>query len=152
MAKRLFHYIAADLLSPQEIARHLEAFKENDTNSPDYEIVQHFNETFELVQDLREMYKLSYINHLKRLLKKKIEIGDNDQLTRIEDILVDAFLYLDDDMGSEAHKKENKDVDNKDNNNKDVDNIKFVTVALSGAVGIVAHIEVGVGAIHDHKV
>jgi len=141
VAKRLFHYIAADLLSPQEIARHLEAFKENDTNSPDYEIVQHFNETFELVQDLREMYKLSYINHLKRLLKKKIEIGDNDQLTRIEDILVDAFLYLDDDMGSEAHKKENKDVDNKDNNNKDVDNIKFVTVALSGAVGIVAHIE-----------
>ena len=82
------------------------------------------------------MYKISYINHLERLLKKKTEIGGNDQLARIEDILVDAFLYLDDDMGAEAHNPECKDVDN----------IKFVTVALSGAVGIVAHIEVGANA------
>jgi len=131
VAKRLFHYIAADMLSPQELTRHLEAFRKEDKDSPDYEIVKHFNETFELVQDLRDMYKISYINHLERLLKKKTEIGGNDQLARIEDILVDAFLYLDDDMGAEAHNPECKDVDN----------IKFVTVALSGAVGIVAHIE-----------
>ena len=131
VAKRLFHYIAAGLLPPQELTNHIKAIESGDASHEDYKLVRNFNDNFELVRDLKDLYHNSYIQHLQRLLAKRVEIGDNDQINDVGEILTSSFLSLDDDMSSEATTKTGGHV-----------NMKTVTVAMSGCVAAAAYIEV----------
>jgi len=130
VAKRLLHYIAAGLLAPQDLSRHMNLLKQGDVSHEEYSLVKTFNDHFELVQDLRDLYHQSYAEYLQRLHDKRIEIGNNDQIQDVEDILINAFNSLDADMSREAISRPNGSV-----------NMKTVTVAMSGCVAAVAHIE-----------
>ena len=137
VAKRLFHYIAAGLLSPKELSDHIDAIehflksgKVKDSSHPDYHIVRNFSDHFEIVEDLQELYHESYFNYLHKLKKKRVEIGNNDQINDVEDILIDSFLSLDNDMSDEASEKKGGQI-----------NMKTVTVAMSGCVAAAAYIE-----------
>lgn len=130
VAKRLFSYIAAGLLPPQLLTNHIEAIQAGDKSHPDFTLVNNFNDHFELVQDLRDLYHESYIQYLQRLVAKRVEIGNNDQINDVEDILINSFLSLDNDMSNEAIAKPGAQV-----------NMKTVTVAMSGCVAAAAYIE-----------
>jgi len=131
VAKRLLHYIAAGLLGQQDLARHLKIIQNEEKDNQEYELVNTFNDHFELVQDLRDLYQQSYIEYLQMLLDKGVEeIVNNEQMHDVEDILIQAFNRLDDDMSREAISKPDGKV-----------NMKTVTVAMSGCVAATAYIE-----------
>merc|ERR1719154_85320 len=130
VAKRLLHYIAAGLLGQQDLARHLQIVQNGEKDNEEYELVNTFNDHFELVQDLRDLYQQSYIEYLQKLLDRGVEIGNNEQLHDVEDILIQAFNSLDEDMSREATTKPGGMV-----------NMKTVTVAMSGCVAATAYIE-----------
>jgi len=127
VAKRLLHYVAAGLLPPHDLARHLRMVQEGQKESQEYSLVKTFNDHFELVQDLRDLYEQSYSEYLQTLHHKRAEV---DQLQTTEDVLIHAFNSLDDDMSREAITRQGGPV-----------NMKTVTVAMSGCVAAVAHIE-----------
>ena len=131
VAKRLFNYIAAGLLPPQDLTNHIEAVTAGDSSQAVFNsLVKNFNDHFELVQDLRDLYHESYIHYLQSLVSKRVEIGNNDQINDVEDILINSFLSLDNDMSNEAIAKPGAHV-----------NMKTVTVAMSGCVAAAAYIE-----------
>jgi len=130
VAKRLFHYIAAGLLPPQDLTNHIRAIEGADQDNPDFHLVKNFNDHFELVQDLREIYHESYVKYLQGLASKRVDVGNNDQINDVEDILLNSFLSLDNDMSEEATNKTGGHV-----------NMKTVTVAMSGCVAAAAYIE-----------
>jgi len=130
VAKRLLHYIAAGLLAPQDLARHLKIVQEGDKHHPEYELVKTYEDHFELVQDLRDLYQQSYAEYLQMLHAKRVEIGNNDQMHNLGDILITAFNSLDEDMSREATSRPDGVV-----------NMKTVTVAMSGCVAAAAYIE-----------
>jgi len=129
VAKRLLHYIAAGLLPPQDLARHLRVVQEGQKENPEFSLVNTFNDHFELVQDLRDLYEQSYLEYLHTLHEKRVE-ADADQINDTEDNLINAFNSLDADMSREAISRPGGLV-----------NMKTVTVAMSGCVAAVAHIE-----------
>jgi len=124
VAKRLFHYIAAGLLSKERLEAHVKAVESDEKDA--CSLVTAFNENFELVRDLQELYEVSYMSYLRKLLESRTR---QDQLTQqlVEDIMVQAFNGLDNDMSREAVNPG--------------DNMKTLTVAMSGCVAAVAHIE-----------
>ena len=79
---------------------------------------------------MRDLYHESYIQYLQSLVSKRVEIGNNDQINDVEDILINSFLSLDNDMSNEAIAKPGAHV-----------NMKTVTVAMSGCVAAAAYIE-----------
>jgi len=130
VAKRLLHYIAAGLLAPADLARHMSVIESGNRTNPEFSLVSTFNDHFELVKDLRELYHESYVSYLRSLLDKRVEIGNNDQIHDIGDILIHAYTSLDGDMSREAVERPGGQV-----------NMKTVTVAMSGCVAATAYIE-----------
>ncbi|TRY74622.1 hypothetical protein TCAL_06352 [Tigriopus californicus] len=136
VAKRLFNYVAAILLSPDELLQHLEARKSGDTEHEHYHVVNPFHEVFELVADLQRFYESSYIRYLEELAQEA-EINSEDYLNRsMEDRLKQAFRSLDDAMSEEAIQCRNK-VSKEGHEIR----MKTLSVALSGAVATLAHIQ-----------
>jgi len=130
VAKRLLHYIAAGLLNPSELEKHIEAVRTGERKKDEYSVIHSYNDHFELVQDLRELYRESYLEYLEEL---KLKAGQNEatnKMYNIEDILTSAFMTMDNDMSREAIPKVGGMV-----------NMKTLTVAMSGAVSVVAHVD-----------
>jgi len=123
VAKRLLHYIAAGLLSPTDLAKHRDVWLDGKKES----LVRVFNDNFELVQDLKQLYQRSYVEYLTEL---QGWTAGSKEVHDIEDILVHAFTRLDEDMSREAIPKDGQEVD-----------MKTLTVAMSGCVAVAAHIE-----------
>jgi len=130
VAKRLLHYIAAGLLPPQDLARHMKIVQDGEKKNEEYSLVKAFNDHFELVKDLQDLYQQSYLEYLQLLHAKRVEIGNNDQFNDVEDSLIHAFNTLDNDMSREAISRPGGQV-----------NMKTVTVAMSGCVAAAAYIE-----------
>jgi len=131
IAKRLLHYIASGLLSPTELDKHIEAVLEDNKSDENYSVIQTYNDHFELVQDLRDIYKESYKKYLEKLKQKVGQNEATNKMFNIEDIMTHAFLALDNDMSNEAVPSgEHGQV-----------NMKTLTVAMSGAVAAVAHVD-----------
>lgn len=128
VAKRLLHYIAAGLLSVQDLEKHIEAFSSGSKEKAEYHLLTTYNDHFELVQDLKELYRISYQEYLTDLLRDRT--GPGGQSPSVEDVLVNAFTRLDDDMSREAIPKPGGLV-----------NMKTLTVAMSGCVACVAHVD-----------
>lgn len=129
VAKRLLSYIAAGLLSPEELDRHLSAVEEGDREVELSSLVRAFNENFELVKDLQELYDTSYTQYLTELTQRR----SRQQATityPTPPTMVHAFDCLDRDMSREAIPEDGGSL-----------NMKTLTVAMSGCVAAVAHID-----------
>ncbi|GJQ68547.1 Pdp [Trypoxylus dichotomus] len=121
IAKRLFHYIAACLLPPESLQHYLSSLTEN---TP-LELITNYNDKFQFVDDVKEIYHKSFRNFLEDL--KKVDDNQSFDMNRA---LVQAFLRLDGDLSAEALPC----VDGKVN-------MKTLSVAMSGSVACVAHID-----------
>jgi len=139
VAKRLFHYIAAGLLSSRDLSDHITKVTnvpaKDFFEKPDSSLINIYNDHFSLVPDLRDLYYETYIEYLNRLHSKQIKLGSTDNLGKVEEILVNSFLSLDNDMSMEAQRSflnESGEVET---------NIKTATVAMSGCVAVAAYID-----------
>jgi pyruvate dehydrogenase phosphatase len=136
-AKRLQNYIAAGLLGQEDLEAHLEIVAEavhsnNSSSSEQLTFIQTFNEQFELVQDLRDIYMKSYYEYLVTL-SNEFRTSTEAPNENIEKVLVTAFNTLDNDMSREALPCSTTG-DGKVN-------MKTLTVAMSGCVAVVTHID-----------
>ena len=140
VAKRLFHYIASGLLSNQDLSDHIKSVTnvpaKDFFEKPGYSLIKNLNDHFGLVQDLRDLYYESYKEHLNKLHSKQVELGSSETLVNMEEILINSFLSLDDDMSREAQRK----IFNEAGELKQI-NMKTATVAMSGCVAAAAYID-----------
>ncbi|KAF9804920.1 hypothetical protein SFRURICE_007823 [Spodoptera frugiperda] len=119
VSKRLFNYIAAALL-PADV---LNKFRDGDM-SPE-KLVETFNDKMQMVEDLRNIHLYSFKQYLSDLVAEPRE-------TNVQASLEKAIMRLDSDLS--------KEVINAYKLNGEV-NYKSLSVALSGAVACVAHID-----------
>ncbi|RZC41140.1 PP2C domain containing protein, partial [Asbolus verrucosus] len=120
IAKRLYHYITACLLPYDHLTNYVSSLS---TSSP-LELIQSYNDKVQFVDDVRDLYKNSFMEFLKDLS----EVGYK-QGFEMRKALEKAFLRLDDDLSKEALPTNGKI------------NMKTLSVAMSGSVACVAHID-----------
>ncbi|XP_968200.2 pyruvate dehydrogenase [acetyl-transferring]-phosphatase 2, mitochondrial [Tribolium castaneum] len=120
LAKRLFHYITACLV-PHD---HLTEYVASLASSNPMRLIESYNDKVQLVDDVRELYDKSF----KVFLKDLAEVG-HKQGFEMSKALEKAFLRLDDDLSKEALPVDGKI------------NMKTLSVAMSGAVACVGHID-----------
>ena len=85
VAKRLFDYISAALLSPQQLENHLNDLRSEDKTNR--QLVKRFNDKFELIQELKDIYSQSYTKYVEEL-KEKQRVLDSAQ--DFKQILIDS--------------------------------------------------------------
>ena len=127
IAKRLFRYIAASLL-PRDVL--LKTVDPAVQNSGDEYLLDFFNDRYDLVEDLSKLYETSFRNFVNTLAEQ------GSENFRMEMALEKSFLRLDDDISSEVFKLERK-ASVSENSLA----MKTLSVALSGAVACVSHID-----------
>lgn len=114
ISKRLMRYIAASLVPP-EILRDL---MKNGIKS--YDLLHCHNDKFEFVEEIKDLYEKSFHQYVAELVER------GDDRFEMHEALENAFLRLDEDMGREAIESPS---------------LQTMSVALSGAVSCVAHID-----------
>ena len=132
VARRLFQYIAAALLPPQELTKHLKALERDDETDPHRHLIRLFNEDhYDLVTELAKIYGESYKKYVETLVAKHSEMASNENIKNVEQVLIDSFLSLDNDMSLEAQRAPDEPRVN----------LKAVNVAVSGCVAAVAYVD-----------
>lgn len=121
ISKRLFHYISACLLPPKLLRQYLDSIN----TKTELELLQTFNDKVDLLSEMKDLYRISFLTFLKDLVQ--VEPTKEFQMKAA---LENAFLRLDSDLSNEALSKLS-----------DKDAARTLTVALSGAVAAVAHID-----------
>ncbi|XP_028135667.1 pyruvate dehydrogenase [acetyl-transferring]-phosphatase 1, mitochondrial [Diabrotica virgifera virgifera] len=121
IAKRLYHYLAACLLPYDSLVKYIKSL----LGSQPQELIQSYNDKVEFVDDIRQLYSDSFAKFLKDLSEKG-PVSNAELQPAIEQ----AFARLDKDISDEAIPKENEPL-----------NLKTMSVAMSGAVVCVAHID-----------
>ncbi|XP_057651235.1 pyruvate dehydrogenase [acetyl-transferring]-phosphatase 1, mitochondrial [Diorhabda carinulata] len=121
VAKRLYHYIAACLLPYEILVQYIKSLL---TSHPK-ELIHCFNDKVEFVDDIRQLYSDSFARFLKDLSQEG-PVKNFDMRNAIEH----AFSRLDNDISNEALPKKDEPL-----------NLKTMSVAMSGAVVCVAHID-----------
>lgn len=135
VGKRLLQYVAAGLLSYEDLTRHLQLLEvEKYAAAGGHQLVQTFHDPFELVQDLKEIYRRSYIEYVRDIHRSRIETDSEVVGSSVSERLVAAFNALDNDMSNEALAWTSS-------GNGSERNSKTLTVAMSGSVAVVAHID-----------
>ncbi|KAL1456831.1 hypothetical protein WDU94_001527 [Cyamophila willieti] len=122
LSKRLFDYITATMLPEQLIVDCLSRLE----NQKPVELVESYNDKFDIVGELKQLYLNSFKTFLKQLLTNQKE-----QQFEMKQMMVNAFLTLDQHLSQEAQMKQG-------GNHL---NLKTLGVGLSGAVCCVAHID-----------
>lgn len=121
IAKRLFNYISVSLLPPDLLYKYLQSMDQQD---PSLQLVESFNDRYDLVEELKGLYHDSFKKFAHDLSEsKKGEF-------QMKDALENAFIQLDNDLSQEALTKHNDKI-----------NLKTLSVSMSGSVGCVAHID-----------
>ncbi len=121
VAKRLFRYIAAALLPSDELRQHHAALRK-ETSSPanvteaQAALLSSINEQYELVSDLKQLYGISYVRFVERLLNESEQDPETYDKASVSSKLQAAFNSLDEDMSREAKSKD----------------LKTISVAMSG--------------------
>lgn len=123
ISKRLYKYIAACLLPGDALNKYYQSLINKDSEK--LELIQTYNDKVQFVDDIREIYKNSFLDFITELNKT-----NNENDFEMSKALEKAFLRLDDDLSKEAIPKEDEKV-----------NMKTLSVAMSGAVACVAHME-----------
>lgn len=121
VSKRLFHYISACLLPTKLLKQYLNT---NSSNNK-LELLQMFNDKIEFIPEIKDLYEKSFLTFVKDLA----EVESTKEF-QMETALENAFLRLDNDLSNEAL----LNVDKKGT-------ARTLTVAVSGAVAAVAHID-----------
>lgn len=122
VAKRLLHYIAACLLPPDDLQRYLQSLG----NDECVKLLEEYNDKVVLTEELSELYKNSFLTFVKELSTTKKTPMD----FHMKEAMEKAFLRLDEDISREALQDQSGRI-----------NIETLTVAMSGAVACVAHID-----------
>lgn len=120
ISKRLLNYIAACLLPSSMLKEFLESWISG--KSP--RLLETFNDKAKLIEEINQIYQASFIKFLKDLRK-----NDSDKEFQMESAIENAFLRLDNDISQEALDAKGKNIP------------KTLSVAMSGAVAAVAHID-----------
>jgi len=167
VAKRLLHYVAAGLLSGEDIEMHLAAIEAerrkkekggggakddpNNEHAHFANLLTTINDPYELVSDLQELYQESYRNYVGLLKEMRVEEMEEDRGScTVAERIMASFAALDDDMSREAldpfgNKATSSEVPNPqpaiDNGELADVHMKTLTVALSGCVACVAHLD-----------
>ncbi|XP_066250424.1 pyruvate dehydrogenase [acetyl-transferring]-phosphatase 1, mitochondrial [Euwallacea similis] len=123
VAKRLFNYIMACLLPQDSLMQYISSLPPNQYAKPP-DLIETFNDKVQFVEDVRGIYECSFIDFLRELAKE--EPKQNFDMSKA---IERAFLRLDEDLSKEAMPKDDKL------------NMKTLTVALSGAVSCITHID-----------
>eukprot|EP00095_Tigriopus_kingsejongensis_P007230 maker-scaffold477_size161254-snap-gene-0.18 protein:Tk07230 transcript:maker-scaffold477_size161254-snap-gene-0.18-mRNA-1 annotation:"unknown" len=134
-AKRMFGYIAASLLSPEDLGQHLEARQAGKETDELYHVLEPFHEVSEFVSDIQGLYELSYVRFLESLAEEAKRDLDAFENRPMEVRLKRAFLALDNHMAEEAIRGPEMSPEEAGTR------LKTLSVALSGAVATVAHIQ-----------
>lgn len=119
IAKRLFNYITVCLL-PSDL------LKEYHQSEPKQKLLEPYNDKLQFYEDLQQLYDTSFKNFVEELANEK-KIKEEFQM---KDALIKAFLKLDEDLSKEGKLMNNGEV-----------NKRTLSVAMSGAVACVAHID-----------
>lgn len=122
LSKRLFDYVAATLLPEELIADCLSRLEEQKP----VELVESYNDKFDIVGELKQLYLNSFKTFLKQLLSSQ-----RQKEFEMKQMLMHAFLTLDQHISQEAQGRSG-------GNHL---NMKTLGVGLSGAVCCVAHID-----------
>ncbi|XP_059062356.1 pyruvate dehydrogenase [acetyl-transferring]-phosphatase 1, mitochondrial [Achroia grisella] len=119
ISKRLLNYVAASLLPLDSLNKYVQ-------ENPRENLIESYNDRVEIVQDL----KLVYENSFKKYLIELIDLPRDG--TDVRSSLEHAIMKLDNDLSKEVVEpfKETGDIDP-----------KTLSVALSGAVACVSHID-----------
>lgn len=138
-ANRLQHYVTAGLLPTDDLKNHLQKLKQagEDVDAVQKEmnsILTAFNDDWEMVQDLKRAHQRSYIEYVSNLFRERVEAAEDTEgesgLTVAEKISR-AFMSLDQDMSDEAIAY----------GGDDEVGLMTSTVALSGSVAVIAHVD-----------
>ncbi|GLV43827.1 Pyruvate dehydrogenase phosphatase [Carabus blaptoides fortunei] len=121
VSKRLYKYISACLLPPDM----LRSLNDSLHNESSLELIQAFNDKIQFVNDVGELYKISF----KKFVQELTEVNYNGGF-EMHKALEKAFLRLDEDLSKEAIPDDLKNI-----------NMKTLSVAMSGTVACVAHID-----------
>ncbi|KAK7603643.1 hypothetical protein V9T40_003642 [Parthenolecanium corni] len=121
LAKRLFDYICAGLL-PKDILRQYAQSLEG--RGPPMDLLEKYNETFDLLPELNSLYRKSFIKYVRKLLE------DDEELVEAKLALEKAILSLDEDISTEALNCEMPEVA-----------AQTMQVAISGSVCCVVYID-----------
>ncbi|GLG98816.1 Probable protein phosphatase CG10417 [Gryllus bimaculatus] len=121
-AKRLFDYITVCMLPPDLLNKYLESLETNQS----LKLLEMYNDKIDLLADLKE----KYLETFKKFVKELSEMKSNSLDFQMKEVMEKAFLRLDQDLSLEALEKTDGKID-----------IKTLSVAMSGAVACVAHID-----------
>ena len=102
MAKRLLHYVAAGLLSIEDLRTHIDALESQDPDNVFTNLLQTINDPFELVAELQNLYQESYTNYVQMLKELRQQESEDDLGSSVAERMITAFNALDDDMSNEA--------------------------------------------------
>jgi len=130
VAKRLVQYISAAML-PTGVLKELAS--PSNLPPPEFNLFESWNDNFELVEDLAQLYSKSMHKFIIQLQKR-----DDKKEFSMEDVLTRAFLHLDEDISNEARLEK---VDPRGRVQPESLHVKTLSVALSGSVGCVAHVD-----------
>ncbi|CAG7834495.1 unnamed protein product [Allacma fusca] len=130
VAKRLFRYIAASLL-PRDVLHNTMNPASQGSNGKN--LLGVFNDRYDLVEDLSKLYEQSFQEFVKHLAEESDDFRMNSAIEK-------SFLRLDNDLSKEAFANGNKN-DSKEQKEDSKLALKTMSVALSGAVACVTHID-----------
>ena len=154
-ANRLQHYVATGLMSKEDVSGHLDRlrkagrftigtycrfemhpsiFSEDDVEATQKEmhsVLTTFNDEWEMVHDLKKAHQKSYVEYVAKMLRARVEEEEQEKSSSVAEKITAAFLALDEDMSKEGI----------DYAGDDEVGLMTSTVALSGAVAVVAHVE-----------
>ena len=102
MAKRLLHYVAAGLLSIEDLRTHIDALESQDPDNVFTNLLQTINDPFELVAELQNLYQESYTNYVQMLKELRQQESEDDIGSSVAERMSTAFNALDEDMSNEA--------------------------------------------------
>ncbi|KAJ8968697.1 hypothetical protein NQ317_007344 [Molorchus minor] len=122
IAKRLYHYVTACLLPHESLLQYILSVTKSQGS---LNLIESYNDKVQFVDDVRDIYRNSFLKFLKDLA----ETGSKQNF-EMQEAIQRAFLRLDEDLSNEAVPKEGEPL-----------NLKTMSVAMSGAVACVAHID-----------
>ena len=102
VAKRLLHYVAAGLLSIEDLKTHIDALESQDPENVFTNLLQTINDPFELVAELQSIYQESYKNYVQMLKELRQQETEDDIGSSVAERMITAFNALDEDMSNEA--------------------------------------------------
>lgn len=122
-SKRILRYLAASLTPPEELRNQM-----MNHNAKSYSFLQCHNDHLDFVPEIRDIYERSFSQFAHDLIdnSQRRHILETNAGSDIDELIINAFLRLDHDLSVEAQEHPNP---------------RTLSVAMSGAVACVAHID-----------